>query len=776
MKRDVSGSLLKGGFRFFVPMILSVLLPIAAYLAVVLPPFPALRAYMERPAAVEVLDRSGAELYVAPLEDGMRRQHRPLAQIPVDLQRIFILAEDKRFHLHPGVDPVALTRSAVRFLTSGEAASGASTITMQLARMVLSAQGPRRGGLLVRKLAEIAVALRIEARLEKDRILELWLNGLPFGYQTEGVAAAARRFFDSDLYSLRTTQVLSLALIPRNPAAYNPVHNPQRAAAGVLRLAKDLGMVLDTEVVNREVTAEREGTAGRVRTTLDLGLQQKAEKLLHVYLAESAESRIRNGAVLAIDNMTGGILAYVGSQRFAADDGGQIDGVLVRNQPGSTIKPFLYAYALEKGYGPNDIIADVPTDYGSSAVYVPRNFDRSYHGPVRLRTALASSLNIPATSMLEELGIESFLSFLADLGFGSVAAGGRFASEEGGLGIALGNLPVTLYELVRGFSVFPRGGVFRQLSWRGVPEGPVAGRPHTGPAPVARRVMSDSTAWLVYHILSDPAERVVGFGMTDPFRTEAPVAVKTGTSSRNQHIWALAASEAYTVGVWLGNFSGESVIGRTGSSVPARIALEMLAELAGPDRERQPAGVRAVTAPTRPAAERPTGAAPIAVAQAAPMKVEICTLSGMKAGPYCPATRYEYVETAPAKCNFHVNPPTGSTAAVYPPEFASWAKDTHQNAAFASVNNPALEIRYPVEGAVYFYDNQLTPQMQAVKLEVIHGGSETLEVLVNGMPYTDPPVASNEAMTSWLVPLKKGVMELEVRVAGKSAVRRIEVR
>ncbi len=778
----------------------------ATYLVIVLLPFPSLKEYMQREMSLEIRDGAGNLLYVAPLEDGMRRQYRPFEEIPPDVRRIFTLAEDKRFFLHPGIDPVALSRSAFRYLVFKDDASGASTITMQLARMVLNANGGRSGGLFVRKVQEMLAALRIEARLDKDRILELWLNNIPFGHQTEGVVAAARRFFNQDLYSLTTAQVLALALIPRNPTAYSPIDEPERVSAGVVRLGMRLRIALDPVTVSADVAeasrgtwpdegphfsrmvahavadavadavahaeaapaAGAEGVTGPITTTLDLDLQHFAEGLLYAHLDKSAGSRVENGAVLLIENATGSILAYVGSQGFRSAEGGQIDGVNVANQPGSTIKPFLYACALENGFGPNDILADIPTDFGTAEVYVPRNFDWSYHGPVRMRTSLASSLNIPATSMLESLGVRTFTSFLLDLGFKSLAVDGFSGYPSGGLGIALGNAPVTLFELVRAFSIFPRGGLYRELTWRpepsatqtqaaAAPADPGGASPEVSPDTPAngRRVISQSTAWIIFDMLSDPAERVTGFGMTDPFYIGAAAAVKTGTSSKNQNIWALAANRIYTVGVWLGNFGGQTVIGRTGSSVPARIALEILEYLGPPNsREREPKRD-----------ELPAGVHP----------VEICSLSGMTAGPGCPATRIEYIEgVAPPLCTFHAGSQQTVRTPVFPAKFAPWAEESKRNVSFDIPPEGFLDFRYPVDGAVYFYDRGFPAGAQAIKVEVVHGGNEP-ELSVNGGDPA-PPRSSDGVTSSWIVPLTPGTMSLEVRCGTAAVVRYVEVR
>ena len=742
------------GSRLFLAGI--ALLSVVCLLIAVLP-FPALDHYLSREYSVELLDRRGNFLYVSPLDEGMRRQYRRLDEIPADVRRIFILAEDQRFYLHFGTDPIALLRSMYRLIRYDDSASGASTITMQLARMVLDGAGPRRGGRLVRKIEEIITAFKIETRLGKERILELWLNGIPFGNQIEGVAAAATHFFGADLHSLTVPQLLSLALIPRNPTGYSPIDEPVRVLTGAERLSATMGISLDMKTALTEIGAADWGrwpdeaphfsrallpavadrrTGGRISTTLDPDLQEVAVNLLQIHLDRSVESRIENGAVLVVENSTGSIRAYAGSQDFSSPAGGQIDGVQIKNQPGSTIKPFLYAYAIEQGYGPNDLLADIPTDFGRGEVYVPRNFDREYHGQVRFRTALASSLNIPAASLLQLLGVRNFASFLQDIGFESVGDDSRNGTPESGLGMALGNTPVTLYELVRGFSIFPRGGVYRDLRWSS--EGDTRGAGGRGV-----RVMSESTAWMIYDMLSDPPERVTGFGMEDPFwlgpgTAAGSVAVKTGTSSRGANIWALAASGEYTVGVWMGNFAGDTVIGRTGSSVPARVALEIL-EFAG-----RTGGTRSLNPP------HGLG------------KTMICSLTGMAAAALCPATRQEYFTgEAPPECTLHGEHFDGQLNPFYPADRSQ---------------TQLLEIRSPIEGAVYYFDNRLPNGIQAIRVEVSHAVDSKPALTVDGKPEARAPLEESGGLTSWIVELRPGPMTLAVASGGERATRVVEVR
>ncbi|MDR3162170.1 MAG: hypothetical protein LBU28_11245 [Spirochaetaceae bacterium] len=403
-----------------------------------------------------------------------------------------------------------------------------------------------------------------------------------------------------------------------------------------------------------------------------------------------------NGAILAIENDTGAVRLYAGSASWFDDAvSGKIDGVRIRNQSGSCLKPFLYALALDSGFTPAEILPDLPTVFGGPEAYIPSNFNRRFNGPVRLRVALASSLNIPAVYTLERLGVEAFEDYLVSLGFDSIADT-RFSH---GTGLALGNGEVSLEELVRAFSAFPRGGLLPSLRWweAGDDEGE------------ARRVMSPYAAWVIADILSDRASRFTGFGPAPALATDFPAMFKTGTANQFQHIWALGASRRFTLGVWMGNFSGETVIGRTGSSIPARIAAELLRVLEGPedpalpDRRGNGAG----------GPSGPLGGPPPETAEG----VLICALSGMAAGPDCGGVLREWLprNRRSGPCTWHH--PGGL---AYPPEYQAWLEERFRwgrGAAGPSFADAAGSIRLPVSGSVYYLDPALPPEAQALRLE-----------------------------------------------------------
>jgi penicillin-binding protein 1C len=684
--------------------------------------------------------------------------------------RIFLRAEDRRFYFHPGVDPLAVLGSALRNLRAGRVVSGASTITMQLARLVRSHPPGLRG-----KIAEAWDALRLEAKLSKAEILELWLNNIPFGSNIEGLSAMGRARFGRPAAALDESRAALLAVVPRRPGRYDPARKAGEAVAAALALSAQGGLALD-EAALRAAAAEAAlteaalteaaltgpadpgglerfpffaphfteraaaafngtGSSRPPRTTLDLELQRYGEELLRRALAELRDNRVTNGAILAIENDTGAVRLYAGSASWFDDAvSGKIDGVRVRNQAGSCLKPFLYALALDSGFTPSDILPDLPTVFGGPEAYIPSNFNRRFNGPVRLRVALASSLNIPAVYTLERLGVEAFEDYLASLGFDSIAA----ARGVHGTGLALGNGEVSLEELVRAFSVFPRGGLLGELRWfggagAGGPSntgagGPsiTGGPPHTedDPAP-ARRVMSPYAAWAIADILSDRASRFTGFGPAPALATPFPAMFKTGTANQFQHIWALGASRRFTLGVWMGNFSGETVIGRTGSSIPAGIAAELLRVLEGEEARE----------------DGPVGGAPPGLTEG----VLICALSGMAAGPDCGGVLRERLPAArlPGPCTWHRG---GSL--VYPPEYHAWLEERLRigraglpiQSAMGRAGLPGRSgeggtggsIRLPVSGSVYYLDPALPPEAQALRLETA-GFSPEAAVYLDGV-------------------------------------------
>jgi penicillin-binding protein 1C len=369
----------------------------------------------------------------------------------------------------------------------------------------------------------------------------------------------------------------------------------------------------------------------RIITTLDLPLYDEVSRRVRERLAAAdrnpsgaGTTPLRNASALVLDNLSGEVLAWVGSQDyFDSANGGQIDGVLQKYSSGSTLKPFLYAAALERGYTASTLLPDLALTFGARESYRPENFDRRSRGLVRLRTALASSLNVPAVFLLSQIGLEEFLDLSTELGI----AVPDDAAVRVGLGAAVGNLDVTLLELVRAFSVFPNRGLLSQV--RVIREVETAGgrgirldSRAMAAGEQGTRIFGEQTAWLISDILADPAARATGFGTASRFNTPFPAIFKSGTASEYASLWCLGAVAGYSMGVWAGNFDGRPAFGSTGSSLPAAVVVEVLEQLSGVGGDRRD------SSPTDP----PAGLA----------EVRICSQTGYRAAENCPATRKEY--------------------------------------------------------------------------------------------------------------------------------------
>jgi len=687
--------------------------------------FPELDAFRHRSWGTVISDRNGVVLRVLPADNGVKREWVPLSEIPPGAVRIFIRAEDRRFYFHSGVDVFSLVAGFYRNLKAGRTVSGASTITMQLARLVHPHSGGMRG-----KIVEAWDAIRLEANLSKKEILELYLNSIPFGSNIEGLAAITRARFGSSVRELDDNRAALLASVPRRPLLYDPALNPDAAVSAAMALsarcrldlreeelwqaAKEAAMPTSNQDDPRapffaphftERLARMEPKLVTVtRSTLDLALQLFAEEELALEISLLSNKRISNGAILAIENETGAVRVYVGSGSwFNEAASGKIDGVRFRAQPGSCLKPFLYAMALDAGFSPNEIMPDLPTVFGSREAYVPSNFNNRFNGPVRLRIALASSLNIPAVYVLERLGVRTFEEYLVSLGFDSI----NETIGTHGTGLALGNAEVSLEEMVRAFSVFPRMGSPVEFRWT------EDGKPL--PNQAIKPVMSPYAAWMIADILSDRSSRFVGFGPAPSLATPFESMFKTGTANQFQHIWALGATRRFTVGVWMGNFSGETVIGSTGSSIPARIAVKLLGALEESAEQEK--------------AQRTSGKVIENLAGLLPQgttEVQICALSGMAAGPYCTGLTREFIrnEKIPTVCNWHTQ-----AGLFYPGEYRSWLSERFRSGGVRQEGTG--RIRTPVTGAVFYLDPSLPAEAQALRVETT-GFSESALIFVDG--------------------------------------------
>lgn len=638
-------------------MACGVVLAVAAWVAMPMP-----RALLaRRPApAVTLEDRNGLVLRTTRAADGSRTSWMPLGEMDSKLITAFVAVEDRRFFQHGALDWRALARAALANARAGHVVSGASTLAMQTARL-LHPSGRTWSG----KVVQLLWALRLSAHLDRQQILEQYLNRVHLGQGAVGVASAAALYFGASARDLSVGQAALLAGIAHAPSSDNPLVSARRARASrerALRRMARAGYVdeaalarareepvvampdgapflaphFTTRVLLWETSASDTGSSVW-RTSLDFDLQRDIEaevrrttQDLHQYGGEQA-------AAVVLDNRTGEILAWVGSPDFQAEPSGQTDMVVSPRQPGSALKPFLYGLAFDRGLTAASVLADIPHSYRTSTgPYHPRNYDHRFHGPVRVREALASSFNVPAVEVAARVGTGSLLETLRLAGFASLSR----TADHYGLGLALGNGDVTLLELANGYRALATNGVWHPVTWRLVAGGAAA-------AGDARRVMTARAAALVLDILSDPAARVAGFGLQTPLEFPFRAAAKTGTSRHFTDNWAVATTMNFTVAVWVGNFSGRPMDGVSGVTG------------AGPLLHR------AVLATAR---RYPPGALPTPQA-AGLVPAEICRLSGLRATDGCPhLTEWFVPGNEPIRADdwYH------DGHVVLPPDYAAW--------------------------------------------------------------------------------------------------------
>ena len=511
--------------------------------------------------SIALLDRNGVPLRESRVAE--RFSHElALAEVPPHVVAAILAAEDKRFFSHHGIDWLATGRALVAGLTHGRIVSGASTITQQLVK--ISNRRPRS---FRAKLIESLTALRLEQCWTKEQILTAYLNRLDFGNLNIGLAAAADYYFGKPVSDLSDAEAAFLAGLPRNPRKLNPHIAPDAARRRQLTVLERMraNQQLDSARFDRAIAETLtirppqrrfraphfvemvlqqlpETPAAEVRTTLDFRLNERVEEIVRDRLAQLREQNVRNAAAVVIDNATGDVIALVGSENYFSPGAGQVNGAWAQRSAGSALKPFTYLLALERGATPATIVADVRTSFpAAGGFYRPENYNRRCYGPVRYRTALASSLNIPAVKVLVAAGGPSALhERLRECGLRTL----NRPPEIYGLGLTLGNCEARLLEMTNAYASLARLGEFRP--WRVLPKNTIS----------AHRYSRPELVWQIADILSDNSARTLAFGMNSALRFDYPVACKTGTSTDFRDNWTIAFTPEFSVGVWAGNFDG----------------------------------------------------------------------------------------------------------------------------------------------------------------------------------------------------------------------------
>lgn len=656
-----------------------------------------------------VLDAHGVVLQ-RDAQDGLR--------IPVAIDAVAplmmwatISAEDRRFWQHPGVDPLAVARALARL---GVQPSGASTITQQLARRLYLADDS--GPLLARKAREALLALQLEARRSKRQILELYLNDVYYGRGAYGVEAAARAYFGLSAANLDLAHAAYLAGLPQRPSGYDDPAARARQGYVLARMVED-GWITRAEAdaagaqaiatraapepVAAEFAAYALGELARVRpdlvdrgglvveTTLDAALQGEVKRLMRLRVEELRDRSVTDAALVAIEPRTGRIVAMVGG---ATDGdprhGGAINMALWPRQPGSALKPFLYAAAFERGYTPATALLDVPTSFATNeGPYAPFNYDRTFKGVVPLRIALASSLNVPAVRTLDAIGLDAMLEIAQRFHFVTLGE-----SERYGLSLSLGGAEVRLLDLTSAYASLAAGGE------RAAPHAVVRVRDAAGrvlyeraPEPTTR-VLSAEHAYLLADVLSDRDARVPGFGDVTPFELPFAAAVKSGTSTGYRDVWTIGYTPEIAIGVWAGNADGSPMIDVSGVEGAAPIWRDAMA----------------VAAMSR---QMSWYARPASVTEAT-----VCAPTGLLPGPNCPSPTRELFAagTAPTtRESYYALDERGVVVIDPPTEARAWAIDAGLDLALgARASTDPLRIVSPAPGSVFW----LAPELDAQRI------------------------------------------------------------
>ena len=659
-------------------------------------------------------DRSGRTLRWIPAANGERHIWAPLSNIPDIIQKAFISAEDHRFYSHPGVDVIAILRAVKSNLTEGHIVSGASTLTQQLSRLTY----PRKRN-YYDKLVELIRSLRIEWLLDKEQILELYLNKVPLGNNLVGVKAGSMVYFGKSLSRLTTSEAALLASLPKAPGKLNPYGRNAplliERKNWVLRkmhinghINSDTlnGSLQDIPVLKpKSFTFEAPHFTNQVlqasrnenlTTTIDLRLQNRVEQIIKSHQFRLKRKRAHQASVVILDNANSEIMSLVGSIEYSHRHEGFNNGANALRSPGSTLKPFLFAQALDSGLNTATVLEDIEKKYTSpQGIYRPVNFNKKSYGPVSMRNALGNSLNQTAVSLLNRIGYSSFYETLQSLDLINFPHRGP---EHYGLGMVIGNPEVTLVQLASAYAALARGGLF------------IPAKHFTNDRSSKKvRIYSEEASYILTDMLSDPSARNLTFG--DFFNQKLPfkVALKTGTSTNYRDGWIVGLTPKHTVAIWVGNFNGQPTAGMSGAEGAGPILIDILNEL-------YPNGFPS-------SFSRPEGV----------ISIEVCSYSGMKPNKFCPHIKQELfvLGMGPEEiCDYHVEP--GGTHNL-PPQFATWLHGRYEKGVagnyrlagfsrnlektFQEENwihrnsekiyrqtGSSIQITNPVNGEVYFVD------------------------------------------------------------------------
>ena len=758
--------------------------------------------------SLRVFDRNGILLREFLNDEDGRGQWKPLNQIAPEMINATIAVEDRRYWFHPGVDPFAIVRAVFENIRAGGMKVGGSTITQQVIRNIY-----HRPRTLASKAIEAWQALRLERMMTKREILEQYLNRAPYGNQLIGIEAASRYYFQKPAADLSLAEAAFLAGLPNAPTSLNPYQNFN---ATLQRQKIVLRRMLDQNLASRgeceravlqpvqltppevnfraphavqmaeEQFHDRPDIAS-ITLTIDYPLQQNIQWAVRSHLAQLKQKNVTNAAVVVIENRTGAIRTLLGSANFFDEQNeGQVNGATALRQPGSSVKPFMYVRALEGPFTPATVLPDLPThipdDRGD---YIPENYDKRYHGPVRLRTALACSYNVPAVRTIQTVGIGTLYQSMQMVGITSLTQ----PVEYYGYGLTLGNAEVSLLELTNAYRTFADKGLWKPsrliksvVSIEGNLEpGMDDVREHENP----RRVYDERAAYLITDILKDYVARRPAFGNAFHFPFEC--AVKTGTTKDYHDNWTLGFTTEYTVGVWAGNFDASPMHGVSGVTGAGQIFYDVMMlvhEHSKPEDFSVPEGL---------------------------VQVSVCPVSGLLPNANCGNTIKDLFirgKEPTTHCTIHqafrITTEDGTSRdrvyEIFPPEYQAWANDeripqpplgsvqiatvsargsfrttpseivhrtsstSSSNSQLAIGNRQSFRILSPLPGDIFKLDPILRPEYQTIKvLASVPQQFSNVILVVNKkrIPY-DP------AGTWWT--LKKGTQRFQLEAREKDRI------
>lgn len=562
--------------------------------------------------STKIYDRTGKTVLYN-IHDNVKRTEIPLSEVSPYIQQATVSIEDAHFYEHHGFRPVAFLRAALANVTTGSFSQGGSTITQQVVKNALLT----RDKTVTRKIKEIVLALKLDAQVSKDMILQIYLNESPYGGTVYGIEEASLGFFGKHAKDVTLTEAAYLASLPQSPTRLSPYganrNLLEKRKNLVLERMYELGYITEDEKNNSQkevLTFEQDVTSSgkalhfifylreyleekygkdvvengglKVISTIDYDLQKEFETIVKEGALENEKKfQARNAALVAIDPKTGQIISMVGSRDFFDKEiPGQYNIATALRQPGSSFKPIVYAAAFMLGYTPETILFDVPTQFSSlcdafgnpkagvdeSACYMPGNYDDMFRGPISLRDALAQSLNIPAVKLLYLSGLKNAVTVAQSMGLSTITDPARY-----GLSLVLGGGEITLLELTNAYGVFANNGVYHKptgiLEVRDIDGNLLEKYNDSG-----KEVLSESVTSLISSVLSDNEARTPAYGSNSAlYFNERPVAAKTGTTNDYRDVWIVGYTPSLVIGMWAGNNDNKPIDKRVAGFVIAPI-------------------------------------------------------------------------------------------------------------------------------------------------------------------------------------------------------------